>query len=71
MIYKEQPSLRDILASQIIGSLLNNSKIEIDLEKLEERQIKYTTRAAIKSLAFLAYSMADALLEERIKEHKD
>lgn len=65
---KEQPSIRDIFASNIAGVLLAKTGIIIDSEVFYTRKVDHHTNAILGTVAFLSYQLADKLLEERVKK---
>jgi len=68
MIKKEQPEIRDILAAQVASTLISKTVLTIDSDKHLTRHLTFHEKNILGSVAFMAYQLADALLDERIKK---
>jgi hypothetical protein len=67
-ISKEQASIRDLFASNIAGVLIEKAGIKIDWEICYTRELERRDDAILRSVAFLAYKLADKLMDERIRK---
>jgi hypothetical protein len=65
---KEQPSLRDIFAANIAGMLVGQSSLKVDSDECWLRHLDNQSNRQIRTIAFLSYKLADALIEERVKK---
>ena len=67
-IKREQPGVRDILASNIAGVLIDKSDLKIASNDLTMRKVSIHTKLQIEAIAFLAYKLADAMIVERNRD---
>ena len=65
---KESPSIRDMFAINIAGVMLSKSDLKIDNDDMWRRKISFHDDVTLRAVAYVAYQLADKMMEERAKK---